>query len=86
MQSRAVYSDKLYSKMSEESLEWLENPISHYALQSSHYSHTTSPIRRVPDYIVHYNILADIHGTKPISKGIINTASVPFVFCFNKME
>ena len=73
MQSRAIYSNKLYGKKHDiESQEWLENPISHYALQSPHYSHTTSPIRRVPDYVAHYNILADIHDTKPLSKGQVD--------------
>lgn len=69
MQSRAVYSDHLYSdKKTKELQDWLGDPISHYALQSPHYSHTTSPIRRVPDYITQYNILANMHGTKPLSK------------------
>ncbi|MBQ8908723.1 MAG: RNB domain-containing ribonuclease [Clostridia bacterium] len=68
MQSRAVYSDSLYSKDPDDALiEWEGERISHYALQSPHYSHTTSPIRRVPDFITQYNILADMHGTKQIS-------------------
>ena len=70
MQSRAIYSDHLYSdkKADQESdFDWLGERISHYALQSPHYSHTTSPIRRVPDYITQYNILASIHDTTPIS-------------------
>lgn len=68
MQSRAIYSDHLYSqKKNEDVNEWFGEKISHYALQSPHYSHTTSPIRRVPDYLTQYNILANIHGTKPIS-------------------
>ncbi len=41
--------------------------ISHFGLQSTGYSHSTSPIRRVPDYLTHYNILAHIHGEKPYS-------------------
>ena len=65
MQSRAVYSDHLYSEKTNSS-DWLGDKISHYALQSPHYSHTTSPIRRVPDYITQYNILANMHGTKPL--------------------
>ena len=69
MQSRAVYSDHLYSdKKAKELQDWLGDPISHYALQSPHYSHTTSPIRRVPDYITQFNILANMHETKPLSK------------------
>lgn len=42
-----------------------EEGISHFGLQSTGYSHSTSPIRRVPDYLTHYNILAHIHGEKP---------------------
>lgn len=73
MQSRAVYSNKLYGKnATADSQDWLEQRISHYALQSPHYSHSTSPIRRSPDYVVHYNILADIHNTKPLSAGAIS--------------
>lgn len=72
MQSRAVYSDHLYSeKKSDTPEEWGGERISHFALQSPHYSHTTSPIRRIPDYLTQYNILADMHGTKPISLKII---------------
>lgn len=69
MQSRAQYSDHLYSnkKKYSEDEDLYGRRISHYALQSEHYSHTTSPIRRVPDYVTQYNILANIHGTKPIS-------------------
>lgn len=69
MQSRAVYSDHPYSENDEDE-EYMDGEgelISHYALQSPHYSHTTSPIRRVPDYITQYNILAHMHGTSPIS-------------------
>ena len=44
-----------------------EEGISHFGLQSTGYSHSTSPIRRVPDYLTHYNILAHIHGEKPYS-------------------
>lgn len=69
MQSRAVYSDHLYSERKQKDLldDWLGEKISHYALQSPHYSHTTSPIRRGPDYATQYNILAHMHGTKPLS-------------------
>jgi len=73
MQSRAQYSDHLYSekKKHSEAEDLYGKRISHYALQSEHYSHTTSPIRRVPDYITQYNILAHIHGTEPISASLI---------------
>ncbi|MBQ8444545.1 MAG: RNB domain-containing ribonuclease [Clostridia bacterium] len=68
MQSRAVYSDHLYSQDEDDALIDFEGErISHYALQSPHYSHTTSPIRRVPDYVTQFNILAKLHGTKPLS-------------------
>ena len=68
MQSRAIYSDHLYSdKKNDNPQDWAGERISHYALQSPHYSHSTAPIRRALDYFTHYNILADIHGTRPIS-------------------
>ena len=70
MQSRAIYSDHLYSdKKQVQPDDWAGERISHYALQSPHYSHTTSPIRRVPDYVTQFNILAHMHGTEPISAG-----------------
>ena len=70
MQSRAKYSNKLYGDTNDEKIEdfeWIGERISHFALQSPHYSHTTSPIRRAPDYVTQYNILAHMHGTKPLS-------------------
>lgn len=73
MQSRAVYSNHPYSEEDDDDyMEGEEGRISHYALQSPHYSHTTSPIRRVPDYITQYNILAHMHGTAPLSLGKIS--------------
>ena len=76
MQSRAVYSNRLYAEKDdeEEVPEWVGERVSHYALQSPHYSHTTSPIRRLPDYFTQYNILANMHGTKPLSADVINKA------------
>lgn len=72
MQSRAIYSDRLYGDKKNEGVEdWAGELISHYALQSPHYSHSTSPIRRAVDYIVHYNILAHLHGTPMLSKDLI---------------
>lgn len=73
MQSRAVYSENLYPDNGGNYIQedLYGERISHYALQSPHYSHTTSPIRRVPDYLTQYNILANIHCTKPISLGQI---------------
>ena len=47
--------------------------VSHFGLQSKAYSHSTSPIRRVPDYITHNNILSFIHGdNKEISGESLN--------------
>ncbi len=49
--------------------------ISHFGLQSKHYSHTTSPIRRITDYVTHYNILAEIAGRKGLdSKTVLEIA------------
>ena len=80
MQSRAVYSDKPYDDdKKQDKSEYRTQPISHYALQSPHYCHFTAGIRRSTDYVCHYNILAHIHGTKPLSKDkvadIINRAN-----------
>ena len=41
-----------------------DETLSHFGLQSRHYSHTTSPIRRITDYVTHYNILAYMKGRK----------------------
>lgn len=49
----------------EESMKYMEN-ISHFGLQSKHYSHTTSPIRRISDYVTHKNILAHLKGKEMI--------------------
>ncbi len=74
MQSRAKYSSILHTEQELEKLpkEMQEELISHYALQSKQYSHTTSPIRRIVDYFTISAILADMHGEKPISPKIIN--------------
>lgn len=73
MQSRAVYSDHLYPKryMQNQPADWVGDRISHYALQSPHYSHTTSPIRRVPDYVTQFNILAHMHGTQKMPAKLV---------------
>ena len=70
MQSRAIYSDRPYNNKQKAAAEdeYSSRPISHYALQSEHYCHFTAGIRRSPDYVTQYNILAHIHGTKPMSK------------------
>lgn len=73
MQSRAKYRDCPYDKEDEMYTEQGEERISHFALQSKRYSHFTSIIRRGPDYPTHYNILAHIHGTKPLDREFIDT-------------
>ncbi len=47
-----------------DAIKKLDREISHFGLQSEHYSHTTSPIRRITDYVTHYNILAHLNGGK----------------------
>ena len=49
----------------------LDQEISHFGLQSEHYSHTTSPIRRITDYITHYNILAFMKGKEMLSEDYV---------------
>ena len=51
-------------QMINNALKSLDKNISHFGLQSEHYSHTTSPIRRITDYVTQYNILAHINGGK----------------------
>ena len=45
--------------------------VSHFGLQSQHYSHTTSPIRRVPDFVTHFNILAYSNGEKMLDEDVV---------------
>ena len=52
-------------------LQSLDKNISHFGLQSEHYSHTTSPIRRVTDYVTHYNVLAHIKGGKMLEDNMV---------------
>ncbi len=81
MQSRAEYSAQAIkarksAKGDHQKHDWYEDafePISHFALQSKGYSHTTAPIRRATDFIVIYNIMAYIHGTKPLPKEVISS-------------
>ena len=49
----------------------VEYLISHYGLQSQHYAHTTSPIRRISDYVVHYNIKAFKAGLPMLSESVV---------------
>lgn len=48
-----------------------EKLISHFGLQSLHYSHTTSPIRRITDYVTHYNIKAYLNHTEMLPISIV---------------
>lgn len=79
MQSRAKYSLHPYNQTEEKKAvqkiggEDIIKLISHFALQSAGYCHTTAPIRRTPDYPTIYNILADIHGTEPMSVDKLQT-------------
>ena len=56
--------------------------ISHFGLQSLHYSHTTSPIRRSPDWFVHRVIRAYLKGEKLPDEGLIKEA----VLMANQMQ
>ena len=85
LQSRAMYNIDLGDEDGEDTYYYDNNGkividdefISHFGLQSKHYSHTTSPIRRSPDYVTHYNILAHIHGSQPLtSKRVYEIASI----------
>ena len=60
-------SEEELKKQIEESMRNMED-ISHFGLQSKHYSHTTSPIRRISDYVTHKNILAFLHGEEMIDE------------------
>ena len=50
--------------------------ISHFGLQSQHYSHTTSPIRRITDYVTQYNILAFIKREKMLDKNTVRETAL----------
>ncbi len=45
--------------------------ISHFGLQSKAYSHTTSPIRRISDFVTHKNILAYLHNEKYLNERLV---------------
>ena len=47
--------------------------ISHFALQSKAYSHTTSPIRRISDYVTHKNILAFLKGKELLNEVTVSS-------------
>ena len=59
--STISFTKEELKKQIEETMQYMEN-ISHFGLQSQHYSHTTSPIRRISDYVTHKNILAYLKG------------------------
>lgn len=61
-----VSREKLREQI-EETMKYMEN-ISHFGLQSKHYSHTTSPIRRISDYVTHKNVLAYIKNEQMIDE------------------
>lgn len=71
MQSRAVYSNDLHPHETKNDGKLYPGRHTGLGIEDG-YSHTTSPIRRIVDYVVHYNILAKIHGTEPMSKETIN--------------
>lgn len=62
------YKNRAKSKSKPHLDGYEEEEISHFGLQSKQYSHTTSPIRRITDYVTHFNILAIIHGRKPLEE------------------
>lgn len=64
--SISLSRDKLREQI-EETMRYMED-ISHFGLQSKHYSHTTSPIRRISDFVTHKNILAHMHGTEKLDE------------------
>lgn len=71
------YSPKAMSTSKKENLTNNVNQtsnVSHFGLQSKAYSHTTSPIRRISDYVTHKNILAFLKGKELISE--INVAEI----------
>lgn len=71
MQSRAIYSNDLHPDETKNDGKLYPGRHTGLGIEDG-YSHTTSPIRRIVDYVVHYNILAKIHGTEPLSKETIN--------------
>ena len=58
--------DSLINKKDEQSSSSSEPQIE--PARWENYCHFTAPIRRAADYVCHYNILANIHGTTPMSK------------------
>lgn len=54
-----------------ENIKQEEKVISHFGLQSEHYSHTTAPIRRITDYVTHYNIKAYLNHTPMLPMSVV---------------
>lgn len=71
-QKKGKKKDSKIDKDFKDELDALERQISHFGLQSEHYSHTTSPIRRLPDYVTHYNILAHLSGKELLDERLVN--------------
>lgn len=71
MQSRAIYSNDLHPNEIKNDGKLYPGVHTGLGIEDG-YSHTTSPIRRLVDYVVHYNILAKLHGTKQIPKETID--------------
>lgn len=70
--SKKKGTKKAKNKEFNDAINALDQEISHFGLQSEHYSHSTSPIRRLPDYVTHYNILAHIRGRKLLDEKTVN--------------
>ncbi len=49
-----------------------DDMISHFGLQSKAYSHTTSPIRRISDFVTHKNILAYLNNEKFMNERLVS--------------
>ena len=60
--------DVVTGNIMHDAVKKLDKAISHFGLQSEHYSHTTSPIRRITDYVTHFNILAYLNGGKMLDE------------------
>lgn len=65
---KAIPKDNVSIINMKDVVDSIDGNISHFGLQSHHYSHTTSPIRRITDYVTHYNILAYMKGKPMISE------------------
>lgn len=64
-------SHSTHNKMMADTVDMMSE-ISHFGLQSKAYSHTTSPIRRISDFVTHKNILGFINGKKLINENEVS--------------